>query len=146
VTNAIGQTSSLLAVQALAVKSGRMIFFDIALVAAPSALTDAHQGDIACVAVIATLAEKQRTGTAPADAPDVRQSGKRWAGIVGNRVTTQSGQPRELVAVALSEAAKAEFQRPSDLARINCCAVQMTAELASADSIDKPLPKPVTSK
>jgi hypothetical protein len=24
--------------------------------------------------------------------------------------------------------------------------VQMTAELASADSIDKPLPKPVTSK
>ena len=123
-----------------------MIFFAIALVAAPSALTDAHQGDIACVAVLATLAEKQRTGTAPADAPDVRQSGKRWAGIVGNRVTTQSGQPRELVAVALSEAAKAEFQRPSDLARINACAVQMRAELARADSIDKPLPKPVTSK
>ena len=123
-----------------------MIFFAIALVAAPSALTDAHQGDIACVAVIATLAEKQRTGTAPADAPDVRQSGKRWAGIVGNRVTTQSGQPRELVAVAMSEAAKAEFQRPSKLERINACAVQMTAELASADSIDKPLPKPVTSK
>lgn len=123
-----------------------MIFFAIALVAAPSALTDAHQGDIACVAVLATLAEKQRTGTAPADAPDVRQSGKRWAGIVGNRVTTQSGQPRELVAVAMSEAAKAEFQRPSNLERINSCAVQMTAELASADSIDKPLPKPVTSK
>ncbi|MBJ7526411.1 MAG: hypothetical protein JHD10_04165 [Sphingomonadaceae bacterium] len=123
-----------------------MIFFAIALAAAPSALTDTHQGDIACVAVLATLAEKQRTGTAPADAPDVRQSGKRWAGIVGNRVTTQSGQPRELVAVALSEAAKAEFQRPSDLARINACAVQMTAELARADSIDKPLPKPVTSK
>ena len=123
-----------------------MIFFAIALVAAPSALTDAHQGDIACVAVLATLAEKQRTGTAPADAPDVRQSGKRWAGIVGNRVTTQSGQPRELVAVAMSEAAKAEFQRPSNLERINACAVQMRAELASADSIDKPLPKPVTSK
>ena len=123
-----------------------MIFFAIALAATPSALTDAHQGDIACVAVLATLAEKQRTGTAPADAPDVRQSGKRWAGIVGNRVTTQSGQPRELVAVAMSEAAKAEFQRPSNLERINACAVQMTAELASADSIDKPLPKPVTSK
>ena len=123
-----------------------MIFFAIALPATPSPLTDPHQGDIACVAVLATLPEKQRTGTAPADAPDVRQSGKRWAGIVGNRVTTQSGQPRELVAVALSEAAKAEFQRPSDLARINSCAVQMTAELASADSIDKPLPKPVTSK
>lgn len=124
-----------------------MIFFAIALVAIPpSALTDAHQGDIACVAVIATLAEKQRIGTASADAPDVRQLGKKWAGIVGNRITIQSGQPRELVAVAMAEAAKAEFQRPSDLARINYCAVQMTAELANADSINKPLPKPVTSK
>ncbi|WP_397603805.1 hypothetical protein [Sphingorhabdus sp.] len=52
-----------------------MLFFAIALAITPSALTDAHQGDIACVAVLATLAEKQRTGTAPADAPDVRQSG-----------------------------------------------------------------------
>ena len=124
-----------------------MIFFAIALAAiTPSALTDVHQGDIACVAVIATLAEKQRTGAAPTEAPDVRQSGKRWAGIVGNRITAQSGQPRELVAVAMAEAAKAEFQRPSDLARINACAVQMRAELASADSIDQPLPKPVTKK
>ena len=124
-----------------------MIFVAIALAAAaPSALTDAHQGDIACVAVIATLAEKQRTGAAPSDAPDVRQSGKRWAGIVGSRITAQSGQPRELVAVAMAEAAKAEFQRPSDLTRINSCAVQMATELASADSIDKPLPKPVISK
>ncbi len=123
------------------------MFFVIALAAiTPSALTYAHQGDIACVAVLATLAEKQRTGIAPAEAPDVRQSGKRWAGIVGNRVTTQSGQPRELIALAMSEAAKAEFQRPSDLARTNACAVQMTAELARADSIDKPLPRPVTSK
>jgi len=124
-----------------------MLFFAIALAAiTPSALTDAHQGDIVCVAVIATLAEKQRTGIAPADAPDVRQSGKKWAGIVGNRITIQSGQPRELVAVAMAEAAKAEFQRPSDLARINYCAVQMTVELANADSINKPLPKPVISK
>ncbi len=124
-----------------------MIFFAIALSAAtPSALTDAHQGDIACVAVIATLAEKQRTGSAPIETPDVRKAGKRWAGIVGNRVTMQSGQPRELIAVAMAEAAKAEFQRPSNLARINSCAVQMATELASADSIDQPLPKPVTQK
>jgi hypothetical protein len=46
----------------------------------------------------------------------------------------------------MAEAAKAEFRRPSDLARITTCAVQMEAELASADNIDKPLPKPVTSK
>jgi hypothetical protein len=125
-----------------------MIFLAMALAAntPPSPLTDAHQGDIACVAVLATLAEKQRLGSAPVGAPDVRQSGKRWAGIVGGRITAQSGQPRELVAVAMAEAAKAEFQRPSDPARINSCAVQMKAELASADLIDKPLPKPVISK
>lgn len=125
-----------------------MIFLAIALAAntPSSALTDAHQGDIGCVAVLATLAEKQRIGTAPSGAPDVRQSGKRWAGIVGSRITAQSGQPRELVAVAMAEAAKAEFQRPSDVARINSCVVQMNAELASADLVDKPLPKPVTSK
>lgn len=123
-----------------------MLLFAIVLATTPSALTEAHQHDIACVAVLATLAEKQRTGTAPVDAPDVRQSGKKWAGIVGSRITAQSGQPRELVAVAMTEAAKAEFQRPSDLARITTCAVQMTAELASAEGIDMPLPKPVISK
>lgn len=45
----------------------------------------------------------------------------------------------------MDEAAKAEFQL-SELARINDCPVQMTAELASADSINNPLPKPVISK
>jgi hypothetical protein len=126
-----------------------MIFFAIALATTTppsSALTDAHQRDIACVAAIATLAERQRTGVAPPDMPDVQQSGKKWAGIVGSRITAQSGQPRELVAVAMAEAAKAEYQRPSELTRVNDCAVQMEAELASADRIDKPLPKPVTSK
>jgi hypothetical protein len=124
-----------------------MIFLAMALAAPPpSALTAAQQSDIACAAVLATLAEKQRIGSAPSDAPDVRQSGKIWAGIVGSRITAQSGQPRELVAVAMGEAAAAEFQRPSDSARINLCALQMSAELAATDTIDKPLPKPVKSK
>ena len=112
----------------------------------PSALTDTQQGDIACVVVLATLAEKQRLGTAPREAADVQQSGKRWAGIVGSRITAQSGQPRELVAVAMAEAAKSEFARPSDLARINTCTQQMQAELATADMITNPLPKPVKTK
>jgi hypothetical protein len=51
-----------------------------------------------------------------------------------------------LVAVAMGEAAAAEFQRPSDPARINFCALQMSAELAATETIDKPLPKPVKSK
>jgi hypothetical protein len=113
---------------------------------ASSALTETHQSDIACVATLATLAERQRLGTAPSDLPNVGQSGKRWAGIVGSRITEQSGQPRELVAVAMAEAAKAEFQRPSDPATIHKCAMQMSQELAIADISDQPLPKPVTPK
>ena len=124
-----------------------MILYFMALAAPiPSALTDEQQADIACVVALATLAEKQRLGTAPADAPNLQQTGKRWAGIVGSRITEQSGQPRELVAVAMAEAAKAEFLRPSDPAHISTCTLQMTSELAQADMIDKPLPKPVTSK
>lgn len=124
-----------------------MMFFALALAATtPSALTDAQQGDIACVAALATLAEKQRLGTASPDIADIQQSGKRWIGFVGSRIADQSGQPRELVAVAMTEAAKAEYQRPSDLAQLNKCTLQMTAELANADIIDAPLPKPVKSK
>lgn len=123
------------------------MIFALALAAnTPSPLTDAQQGDIVCVAALATLAEKQRLGIGPADIADIQQSGKRWVGIVGSRIAAQSGQPREIVAVAMTEAAKAEFQRPSNLAQINKCALQMTAELANADLIDAPLPKPVISK
>lgn len=124
-----------------------MIIFAYALaISTPSALTETHQSDIACVAILATLAERQRIGSAPSDLPNVGPSGKRWAGIVGSRITEQSGQPRELVAVAMAEAAKAEFERPSDTAQINKCALQMSAELATADVSDQPLPKPVKSK
>jgi hypothetical protein len=46
----------------------------------------------------------------------------------------------------MGEAANAEFQRLSELAWINDCTVQIMAELASADSIDTSLPRPVISK
>ena len=123
-----------------------MIFAYALAISTPSALTETHQADIACVATLATLAERQRLGTALSDLPNVGLSGKRWAGIVGSRITEQSGQPRELIAVAMVEAAKAEFQRPSDPAKINKCALQMSEELATADLANQPLPKPVKSK
>nr|WP_315457495.1 hypothetical protein [uncultured Sphingorhabdus sp.] len=112
----------------------------------PTALTDTQQNDIACVAIIATTAERQRMGVATPNVPDVRQSGKIWTGIVGSRITEQSGQPRELVAVAMTEAAKAEFQQPSEMAAVQKCAMQMSTELANAAAQDLPLPKPVISK
>lgn len=113
---------------------------------APTALTEKQQNDIACVAIIATTAEKQRMGVATPNVPDVGQSGKIWAGIVGNRITEESGLPRELIAIAMTEAAKAEFQRPSDAALVQKCAIQMSGEVANGSTFNPPLPKPVTSK
>ena len=113
---------------------------------APTALTDAQQNDIACVAMIATTAEKQRMGVSTPKLLDVRQSGKVWAGIVGSRITDESGQPRELIAVAMTEAAKAEFQRPSETAAVQKCFMQMSMEIANAAAQELPLPKQVPSK
>lgn len=123
-----------------------MIFAYALAAVTPTALTTAQQNDLACVAIIATTAEKQRLGVSTPNVPEVGQSGKVWAGLVGSRITRESGQPRELIAVAMTEVAKAEFQRPSEPAVVQKCAMQMSAEVANAIALDTPLPKPVTSK
>jgi hypothetical protein len=85
-------------------------------IAVPVPLTDTHQRDISCVVEIAVLAEAQRRGSASGG--DVQMSGRRWAGIVGDRIMTETGQPRELVAVAMTEAAKARAGRLPDPVQI----------------------------
>lgn len=117
-----------------------MLIFALAL-ATPTALTDAHQRDIACVVEIAVLANAQKRGIAAGS--DVQAKGRRWAGIVGDRIMFETGQPRELVAVAMTEVAQARASRAADDARVAACAKQMTEELAIADAADMPLPKPV---
>jgi hypothetical protein len=46
---------------------------------------------------------------------DVRESGKRWAGIVGERVMEESGQPREVVAFAIKQAVEAEQEHRDEM-------------------------------
>ncbi len=119
-----------------------MLIFVLAL-ATPTPLTEIHQRDLACVVEIAVLADGQRRGVA--GGPDVQASGKRWAGIVGERIMFETGQPRELVSFAMGEAAKARAARanPDD---IPACINRMTAELAAANAVDAPLPKPVKAQ
>jgi hypothetical protein len=117
-----------------------MLIFALALVA-PSALTEIHQRDISCVVEIAVQAEAQKRGSA--QGADVQANGRRWAGIVGDRIMFESGQPRELVAVAINEAAKARAARPFDS---SACIRQMTDELVIADPTNRPLPKPVKAQ
>lgn len=120
-----------------------MLFLALAL-AAPTAFTETHQRDIACVVEIAVLANAQKSGIA--DGNDVRASGRRWAGIVGDRIMFESGQPRELVGVAMTEAAKARASRATDDTAVAACTRQMNSELAIADAAGKPLPKPIKAK
>lgn len=117
-----------------------MLILALAL-AAPTALTETHQRDIACVVEIAVLANAQKRGQSPG--ADVQASGRRWAGIVGDRIMFETGQPRELVAVAMTEAAKARAARSPDSVALASCTKQMTSELAMADAANAPLPKPV---
>jgi hypothetical protein len=110
----------------------------------PTALTDTHQRDIACVVEIAVLADAQKRGLA--SGADVQADGRRWTGIVGERIMFETGQPRELVAVALNEAAQARLARPPDSAAVAACTRQMAGELAIADAATLPLPKPVKTQ
>lgn len=116
-----------------------MLIFALAL-ATPTALTEAHQRDIFCVVEIAVLAEEQKRGL-PHDA-SLPQEGMRWAGIVGARIVQETGQPREIIAVAMMEAAKARVGQIMVNDKSSCIR-QMKSELAFADAADAPLPKPV---
>jgi hypothetical protein len=78
----------------------------------PKPLTEIQNREIGCVAVLAILAEDQRrSARGSADYPDVQADGRRWAGIIGDRITFESGQPKEVIGFAMREAAKAEQAR-----------------------------------
>lgn len=123
-----------------------MLLFALAL-AAPTSLTDMHQRDIACVVEVAILADEQKRGV-PSNTvfPDVTISGKRWIGLIGAQIVEESGQPREIVAFAMAEAAKARQTTRRSAIDLGACIVQMFSELKIADAVNAPLPKPVKAQ
>jgi hypothetical protein len=126
-----------------------MLIYTLALfVAEPTPLTDLHQRDIGCVAVMGIIAYEQREGKAAlTDYPDVRETGKKWAGIVGQRVMDETGQPREVIAFAMKAAVDDEQAQVIAAAdpkahaadRFKACHLRMQGDLAAS----QPLPKPV---
>ena len=117
-----------------------MLIFALAI-ASSTPFTETHQRDILCVVELAVVANEQRRGVT--QGADVQADGKRWAGLVGTRIVQESGQPRELVAFAMNEAAKARAGRVVANDASSACIRQMKAELATADAVNSPLPKPV---
>jgi hypothetical protein len=120
----------------------------------PAPLSPVHIRDLGCVAVVAIVADEQRRGIPSAAAfPDVQMSGRTWIGIVGDRVTFESGQPKEVVAFALRQAATAEQGRlhgaPDRAAMLGTqlgqCLPLMREDLA-AENVSAPLPPPLKRK
>ncbi len=116
-----------------------------ALVLAPNPpvpINAAQMQDIGCVAVIGIAAHEQRSKQgALSNYPNLGEDGKRWAGIVGDRITEATGQPREVVALAIQMAVKAEQEKagaadePSTgfQERLTKCVGAMNANLGAID-------------
>jgi hypothetical protein len=125
-----------------------MLFLTFALAATP--LTEIHQRDIGCVALLGLLADEQRRGAEDIDFPDVRAKGRTYAGIVGARIVAETDLPREVVAQAILAAAESARARALEslagknegIRQLNQCLPLMEADLAA----NAPLPKPETSK
>ncbi len=149
--------SRLLAVQAGGDIKANMLFTFIMLMAqsiqsAPSIIfTAEQQRDVACVAVLAIASAAQKNGDEALGLPaDLALNGKRWTVMVGERVMEQSGAPKELVAIAMTEAAKAEQAAAQSVSdpkgmikeRVGSCLPLMQADLLA----NVPLPKPASKK
>ena len=108
----------------------------------PVPINDLQMKDIGCVAVIGIAAHEQRSKQgALSNYPNLGEDGKRWAGIVGDRVMEATGQPREVVALAIQMAVKAEqvmaglAEEPSTgfQERLTKCVGAMNANLGAMD-------------
>lgn len=85
--------------------------------------------------------------------PDMRLQGRKWAGIVGDRVTFESGHPKEVVAFAMREAAATEQMRMHNMADPNAalngrfaeCLLLMKTDM-DADATSAPLPLPAKKR
>ena len=112
----------------------------------PVPINETQMRDIGCVALVGIIAHEQRSGAeALASYADVRDSGRRWAGIVGQRVMDETGQPREVVAFAIKQAVEAEQAKVIEVNddaksqdyvrdRFNECQSVMDRQLAATDA------------
>lgn len=108
----------------------------------PVPINELQIKDLGCVAVIGIAAHEQRSKQgALSNYPNLGEDGKRWAGIVGDRVMAATGQSREVVALAIQTAVKAEQDNASAAdepstgfqERLTKCVGAMNANLGAID-------------
>ena len=80
-------------------------------------LTDIHQRDLLCVAALAIVASEQERGIESAlDYPLLAERGKIYAGLIGERIMTETGRTREQVRADILSAVTMQQAKVKDVA------------------------------
>lgn len=107
----------------------------------PPLFTETQLRDVGCVAVVSIISEEQRRGAPGAnDYPDVREISRRWASIVTDRISGESGQSKEAIQTAIRGAVENEQTGVRDVAdpkayvdqRMTTCLALMRTDLEGA--------------
>ncbi|VAW01441.1 hypothetical protein MNBD_ALPHA04-716 [hydrothermal vent metagenome] len=84
-------------------------------IATPTALTEVHKRDLSCLAAFAIIAsEQERNIPSALEYPLLSERGRTYAGIVGQRVTQETGQTREQIHQAILDAIAAQQDKVKD--------------------------------
>ena len=98
----------------------------LALAAAVTALTPQHSTDLRCVSMLAIVADAQVRETGWDDVEPLKDSGARYAGVVGEAVMKETGRSREAVRDLILRGV-AGFQKSGAIARpdVDACIARM---------------------
>lgn len=110
----------------------------------PEPLSEIQQRDLSCVAVLAIIASEQERGVSSAlDYPLLSERGATYAGLVGERIITETGKTREQVRLDFLAAVSAKQQTAVDAADPNAVVqAEMAKCLPLLDAAVPPKPKP----
>jgi len=110
----------------------------------PEPLTELQQRDLSCVAVLAIIASEQERGVSSAlDYPLLSERGATYAGLVGERIISETGKTREQVRLDFLAAVSAKQQTAGDAADPDAVVeAEMAKCLPLLDAAVPPKPKP----
>jgi len=110
----------------------------------PEPLTELQQRDLSCVAVLAIIASEQERGVSSAlDYPLLSERGATYAGLVGERIISETGKTREQVRLDFLAAVSAKQQTAGDAADPDAVVeTEMAKCLPLLDAAVPPKPKP----
>lgn len=100
--------------------------FLLALTAAVTPLTPQHSADLRCVSMLAIVADAQVRETGWDDVEPLKDSGARYAGVIGERAMKETGRSREAVRELILRGV-AGFQKNGKIApeEVTACVTRM---------------------